>query len=119
MLPNPAIFWRINTDLYAAWRSGYRTKMGARKHTAALAQSQRNIIDSTHLCGALDDCVEHRLHIRRRAADNSEHLRCCRLMFQGFAQFCVALLQFLEQADVFNRDNGLVGEGFEKRDLLV
>src|SRR5262249_24772462 len=33
--------------------------------------------------------------------------------------FRVALLQFLEQPHVLNCDNGLVSEGFEKRDLLV
>src|SRR5262245_58784453 len=40
-------------------------------------------------------------------------------MLQGLAQFCVALLQFLKQPHVFNRDDGLVGEGLEKRNLLV
>ena len=40
-------------------------------------------------------------------------------MLQGLAQFCVALLQFLEQPHVLDGDHGLVGEGFEKRDLFV
>ena len=40
-------------------------------------------------------------------------------MLQGLAQFCIALLDFLEQADILNGDDGLVGEGLEQRDLLV
>jgi hypothetical protein len=39
-------------------------------------------------------------------------------MLQRFAQLCVALAEFLEQAHVFYRDHRLVGEGFKKRDLL-
>ena len=40
---------------------------------------------------ALNDGVEHRLHVRGRAADDAEHLggRC--LVLQSFAQLCVAL----------------------------
>ena len=40
-------------------------------------------------------------------------------MLQGLAQFCVALAEFLEQPDVLDGDDRLVGEGFEERDLLV
>ena len=40
-------------------------------------------------------------------------------MLQRLAQFCVALLQFLEQPHVFDGDDGLIGEGLEKLDLLI
>ena len=40
-------------------------------------------------------------------------------MLQRLAQFRVALLQFFEEADVLDGDDGLVGEGLEKRDLLI
>ena len=36
---------------------------------------------------ALDDGVEHRLHVGRRAADDAEHLGGRRLMLQRLAQF--------------------------------
>ena len=39
-------------------------------------------------------------------------------MLQRLAQFCVALLQFFEQPHVLDGDHRLVGESFEKRDLL-
>ena len=93
--------------------------MSPRNHSVPLAESQHHVIDPTNPGGALDDGVEDRLHVRRRAADDAEHLGCCRLMLQSLAQFCVALLEFLEQPHVLDGDHGLVGEGFEKSDLLL
>ena len=116
MLAHPVILWFINTDLGAA--NGYGTKMSPRNHSVPLAESQHHVIDPTHSGRALDDGIENRLHVRRRAADDAEHLGRRRLMLQRFAQFCVALLDFLEQAHVLDRDHGLIGEGFEKCDLL-
>ena len=92
--------------------------MSPRNHSVPLAESQHHVIDPTNPRGALDDGVEHRLHVRRRAADDAEHLGRCRLMLQRLAQFRIALLQFLEQPHVLDGDDGLVGKGFEKRDLL-
>ena len=117
MLAHPAKLWLINTDLDAA--NGYGTKMSPRNHHVALAESQQHVIDPTNPSGALDDGVEHRLHVRRRAADDAEHLGRRRLMLQRLAQFRVAFLQFLEQPHVLDGDHRLIGKGFEKRDLLV
>ena len=47
-------------------------------------------------------------------ADDAEHLGRCRLMLQRLAQFRIALLQFFEQADVYDGDDSLGGEGFGK-----
>ena len=93
--------------------------MSPRNHTVALAESQHHIINPANPRRALDDGIEHRLHVRRRAADDAEHLGCCRLMLQRLAQFCIALLQFLEQPDVLDSDDRLIGEGLDKLDLLV
>ena len=117
MLAHPAKLWLINTDLDAA--DGYGTKMSPRNHSVPLAESQHHVIDPTNPRGALDDGVEHRLHVRRRAADDAEHLGRRRLMLQRLAQFRVALAEFLEQAHVLDGDHGLIGEGLEQRDLLV
>ena len=38
-------------------------------------------------------------------------------MLQRLAQFCIALLNLLEQPHVLDRDDRLIGEGFEKLDL--
>ena len=83
------------------------------------AKSQHHIIDPANPRRALDDGVEHRLHVRRRAADDAEHLGRRRLMLQSFAQFRVALAEFVEQPHVFDGDDRLVGEGFKKSDLFV
>ena len=90
MLAQPAIMWLIDTDLNTANRDW--TKMGPRNHNFPLSESQHYVIDPTNPGGALDDGIEDRLHVRRRAADDAEHLGRCRLMFQRLAQFRVALL---------------------------
>ena len=82
--------------------------------TVALAESQHHVIDPANPRRALDDGIEHRLHVRRRAADDAEHLGRRRLMLQRLAQFRVALLQFLEQPHVLDGDHRLGGEGFEQ-----
>ena len=112
MLAHPVLPWLINTDLDAA--NGYGTKMSPRNHSVALAESQLHVIDPTNPCSALDDGVEDRLHVRGRAADDAEHLGRCRLMLQGLAQFCVALLQFLEQPDVLDGDRRLGRQRFQE-----
>ena len=117
MLADPAKPWLINTDLDSA--DGYGTKMSPRNHSVPLAESQQHVINPTNPRGALDDGIEHRLHVRGRAADDAEHLGRCRLMLQGFAQFCVALLDLLEQPHVLDGDYCLVGEGLEERNLLL
>ena len=116
MLAYPAILWLINTDLDVGDR--YGTKMSPHNHSVPLVEPQHHVIDPTNPGGALDDGVEDRLHVRRRAADDAEHLGRRRLMLQRLAQFRVALAEFLEQPHVLDGDHRLVGEGFEKRDLL-
>src|SRR5262245_53106814 len=116
VLPHPAKSWFINTDLDAS--GGYRTKMGPQNHSVPIAESQHHVINPTNPGRALDDGVEHRLHVRRRTTDDPKHLGRCGLMLQGLAQFRVALLDLLEQSHVLDRDDRLVGEGFEELDLL-
>ena len=66
--------------------------MSPRNHNVPVVESQDHVIDPTNPRGALDDGIQDRLHVRRRAADDAEHLGRCRLMLQGLAQFCIALL---------------------------
>ena len=118
MLAYPAKLWLISTDLDADDRLSDQNapaqqnspSVTSRRTTSSIPQTSRRV---------LDDGVEDRLHLGRRAADDAEHLGCRRLMLQGFAQFRVALLDFFEQPHVLDRDHGLVGESFEERDLLV
>src|SRR5215467_10100410 len=92
--------------------------MPARNHYVSLAEPQHHVINPTNPCGALDDGVEHRLHVGGGAADDAEHLSGCCLMLQGFTQFCISLLDLLEQPHVFDRDHRLIGEGSEESNLF-
>ena len=69
--------------------------MSPRQPSVPLVESQHHVINPTNPSGALDDSVEDRLHVGRRAADDAEHLGRCGLMLQGLAQFRVALLNSL------------------------
>jgi hypothetical protein len=93
--------------------------MSSGSHNVPIAKPQNYIIDPANPRRAFHDRVEDRLHVRGRATDDTEHLGCCRLMLQGLAQFCVALLDLLEQPHVLDGNHSLVGEGLEQRDLLV
>src|SRR5262245_6510531 len=93
--------------------------MSLRNHRVPLAESQGNVVNPANSRSALNDGVEHWLHVGWRAADDAEQLGRCRLMLQGLAQLCVALLEFFEEANILDSDNGLRGEGFEKFDLLL
>src|SRR5262245_20358939 len=117
MLTHPAKLWRINTDLFTPL--GYGTNMGPPNQTVPLTESQHHVIDPTNPRRAFYNGVKNRLHIRGRAADDAEHLSRCRLMLQGFAQFCIAVLNLLEQPYVLDGDHSLVGEGFEQFDLAL
>src|SRR5262245_22018490 len=94
MIAHPAILWLITTELDTANRE--RPKMSPRNRFVPLEESQRHVINSTNACGALDDSVEDRLHVRGRAADDGEHLGGGGLMLQRLPQFCIALLNLLE-----------------------
>src|SRR5688572_20229750 len=91
--------------------------MSPRNYNVTITQSQHHVIDTANLSCALDDCVEDRLHVRGRAADDAEHLGRRRLALQSLSQFRVALLNFLEQPDVLYGNYGLIGEGFDQLDL--
>ena len=93
--------------------------MSPRNQTVPLTESQHHVINPANPRGALDDGIEHRLHVRRRAADDAEHLGRRRLMLQRLAQFCVALLDLLEQPHVLDGDHGLSRQRFQAVDLLL
>src|SRR5262245_18092310 len=116
MLAHPAMQWRIYIGFGVS--NGYGAKMSPSDHCVPLAEPQHHVINPTNPRYALDDGVEDRLHVRRRAADDPEHLGRRRLMLQRFAQFCIALLDLLEQPNVLDGDDRLVGKGFKKFNLL-
>src|SRR5687768_15358322 len=93
--------------------------MSLRHHYVAFLQSQHHVVDAAHPRGALDDGIEHRLHVRWRAADDAEHFGRSSLMLKRLAQFSIAFLDLFEQSYILDGDDRLRGKGFEERDLLV
>src|SRR5262245_2724083 len=76
--------------------------------------------DSKHGCrprpeqaqGAVGDYFEYGLDVGLRLADDAQDLGGGRLLLQGL--FCL-----VEESDILNRDDRLVGEGSKQRNLLV
>src|SRR5215471_13311679 len=61
---------------------------------------------------ARDDRIEDRLNVRRRARDDLQYLASRRLPVER-------VLRLVEQSDVLDGDNGLVGEALEKPDMRI
>ena len=78
-------------DVHLRLRTGNamvsRAKMSPRDHCVPGSKSQVYVIDSANPRRALDNGIQHRLHVRRRPADDAEHFGGCRLMLQRLAQF--------------------------------
>src|SRR5262249_54705889 len=76
------------------------------------------ILNESNLCirslaesgSVLGNSVQYRLNVGRRASDNTQDFACRRLLFQR-------LIEFLEESDVLDCDNCLIGERFEELDL--
>ena len=93
-----------------------------RRHVAvdlALAYCDRSGIGAAKPDGGFGNCVQHRLHIGGRAADDVEHVAGRGLVFERFFEVARAGLQFAEQPRVLHRDDCLGGEVFQERDLFV
>src|SRR4029453_7396182 len=72
--------------------------------------------DRSH--GAFHDRIEHRLCVSRRVCDGP-HVAGRSLLLERNPQLAVARPQLSEQSHVLDRDDGLVGEALQQRDLLV
>ena len=68
---------------------------------------------------ALHEALEDRLEIERRAADDLQDLARRRLLLERLGEVAVARFQLLEEPDVLDGDDGLVGERLQQLDLLV
>src|SRR5689334_8252644 len=67
-------------------------------HQVAIFQPHMHIIDPAYARSALDDGIKHRLHIRRRAADDAEHFGRSRLILYSFGKLAIATLELLGDA---------------------
>ena len=69
--------------------------------------------------GVFQYLLEHRGKIARRRSDDLQDLGGRGLLLKRFFKIARLGLHLFEQARVFDRDDGLVGEGPEKRYLLI
>src|SRR5215831_7454401 len=76
------------------------------------------MIGLTEPTGSLNDCIENRLQLSRRTADNIEYFAGRRLVFKRLLQLPLARLLGFEQPRVLDGDDGLIGESLEQTDLL-
>ncbi len=98
--------------LAAQYSQEFRGGAGCRleRKDIALAKEDRTPVGTTQLDGRLDQGFENGLQIKRRTADDLEHLGSCGLLLQRFGQVARPGLYFLEQVDVGNGDHRLVGK---------
>jgi len=85
----------------------------------ALAYVDRPGIGAAKPSGRFDHCVQYRLHIGGRAADDVEHFARRRLVFERFLEVAGALLQFPIGPGAGDGDDRLLGEGLQQCDLAV
>ena len=78
----------------------------------------RAAVGARQLAGAGDDRVEHRLDVQRRAHRPTD-LAQRRQLLDRLGQLARPRLQLLEEADVLDGDDGLVGESLQQLDLVV
>jgi hypothetical protein len=83
----------------------------------AVTYEDRSGLGAAKPGGRFGYCVQHRLHIGGRAADDVEHVAGRGLVFERFFEVARALLQFAEQSRVLHRDDRLVGKGAHQLDL--
>ena len=62
---------------------------------------------------------QDRLKIERRAADDLQDLARGDLLLEGLGQIVISRLQFLEEADVLDGDDGLIGEGLCSKEIAT
>jgi hypothetical protein len=86
---------------------------------ASFQQEQVAELGLTDAGGILQHCLEHRLQLTRRTADDLQHLGTRGLLLQRLLQVAPLGLHFVEQAGVLDRDHRLVGETFQEIDLAL
>src|SRR3954447_7872510 len=93
-----------------------RNRSDVSKHLA-LPDRKRPLRIAAKPRGRLEESVEHWLQVEGRTTDDPEHLACRGLVFERFLKVVGAVLQFVEQPRVLDRDHRLVGKGAHQLNL--
>src|SRR5262245_34350722 len=105
---------RFNGSSFQVFLEGRRKAVGRRmpKRTVSFRPENIREIRLAQLGRRLDQRVQHRLQVERRAADYLKHVSSGCLLLQRLAQL-------VEQSRVLNGNDGLGGEVRNQRNLLV
>ena len=93
--------------------------MGRKSQIVALAEQDQCVIGLAQATCRLGEAVENRLHIDGRGRDGPKDIAGCGLPSQRLFEIPRARLHLVEEAHVFDRDDGLVGEGLQEVDLAL
>ena len=89
------------------------------KKVITLFEGCDTIVRLAKFAGAFHDGLQDRLNIGRRGCNHLEDVGASGLVGQCFRKVAGLGLHFVEQPDVLDGDDGLVGKGGDQFDLLV
>src|SRR4029078_10921680 len=81
-------------------------------------QPNRNVLGVAESGCAFGDGVQYWLYLRRRGCNHAQNLAGRVLLLKSFSEVTIACFELFEQAHVLNRDDCLIGEGFDQLNLL-
>src|SRR3954469_20837802 len=93
--------------------------MCAKCQTVSLPQPHQGVVSTAKLAGASDDRLENGRDVRRRGGDDLEDVGAAGLIGEGLGEIKRLRLHFLEQADIADGNDSLIGKGLQQGDLLV
>src|SRR5712692_4519772 len=104
--------WKHTLELASAHGTQPMARHDVNQRTIVAVYAAESRAAQTY--SALHDDIEYRLDVGGGARDNPQDLGGRRLLLERHGQLAVARLQFLKEADVLDRDDGLVGEGLDE-----
>src|SRR5262245_25446697 len=92
---------------------------GHRAKSSFFIEVEVSEVGPAQLFGVRQQGFEYRLQLAGRTRDNAKHLGRRRLLVQCLAQIVGALSQLVEEPRVLDRDDRLMSEVCDQRNLLV
>ena len=114
--------FRMRTDhpVFSQSREGQRhIVIRSRSEILAVPQIHHAEIRPTDPRGILEHFLEHRFQFAGRGADDLKNLGGCRLLLQRFREVARARLHLVEQPNVADGDDGLIGKGLQQLDMVI
>src|SRR5262245_3650224 len=106
----PLRYHRESTHIFEELRRE-AIRLGGKEDSACLT-GNGGFVGLAQLSSRFNERLQHRLEVKRRAADDLEHVGGGGLLLQRLAQL-------VEQAGILNGDNGLGGKRLDESNLLV